>query len=244
MKASCSIFFLLFCAPLFSLAMTPGQTLGGVPGFICAPTAEMLRDGTLCLGASYIPKKILNYTEHRRNAVTAFVSLTFLPFLELDLRLTRQLDLPKGVSHTVDRSPVLRIRLHRETKTLPALVLGFHDLFSTIEEGTARHFAATYLVIGKRLTLGTWDVYPSLGYSHPLYANRQSEIEGWFGGIRLEWRQLPHLSLAADWVNQRGSFGIAVFPARWLHVKGAIIGADTFACNLCMQFSLFSVFKR
>lgn len=244
MKGSCSIFCLVLCGCVLSHAMTPGQTLGGVPGFIRAPSAEMLRDGAFCFGASYIPKEILNYTEHRRNAVTAFASLTFLPFLELDLRLTRQLDLPKGATHTVDRSPVLRIRLHRETKTLPALVLGFHDLFSTIQEGTARHFAATYLVVGKRLTLGTWGLYPSLGYSHPLYANRQSEIEGWFGGIRLEWRQLPHFSLAADWVNQRGSFGIAFFPARWLQIKGAIVGANTFAGNLCMQFSLFSVFKR
>ncbi|MDZ7316149.1 MAG: YjbH domain-containing protein [candidate division KSB1 bacterium] len=244
MKASCSIFLLLFCSPLLSLAMTPGQTLGGVPGFIRAPTAEMLRDGTFCFGASYIPKEILNYTEHRRNAVTVFASLTFLPFLELDLRLTRQLDLPKEATHTVDRSPVLRIRLQRETKKLPALVLGFHDLFSTIEEGTARHFAATYLVVGKRLTCGTWGLYPSLGYSHPLYANQQSEIEGWFGGVRLEWRRLPGFSLSADWVNQRGSFGIAVLPARWLHIKGAMFGADTFACNLCMQFNLFSVFKR
>ncbi|RPI01682.1 MAG: hypothetical protein EHM72_05940, partial [Calditrichaeota bacterium] len=96
-----------------------GETLSGLPGMVRMPTAEFHHDGIMTAGISFIPKKVLAYTHYEHDGLTVFSSLTFLPFLEIDLRLTRQLGLPEGANHTVDRSPGLRIRLVKESAQTP-----------------------------------------------------------------------------------------------------------------------------
>lgn len=224
-------------------ALLPAQTLGGVAGLVRAPSAEIMRDGTFYLGASFLPKEILDYTGHQRDGLVVFSSLTFLPFLEFNLRLTRQLNLPQEATHTVDRSPGLRLRLLRQSQTLPSLVLGFHDLFSTVDQGQARHFAATYLVITRRFEARQFYLSPTVGYSHPLYANRRSEFEGVFGGFKVQPKSIAAAALL-EYLNQSINLGIDLRPTRWAQLKVALLDGRYISCNVVLHFNLSAVFKN
>ncbi len=234
--------FLLLLQMLSSVAAA--QTLGGTPGLILAPSAEMSRDGSFRFGASYVPREALEYTGHRRDAAVVFLSLTYLPFLELDLRLTRQLNIPKGSIHTVDRSPVVRLRLFRQRGYLPAVVIGLHDFLSTIESGEARHFAASYLVVTRRFVGNTWAVAPTVGFSRPLYSHKQSELVGWFGGLSIGCSRFPFMSLLFDYANGLPSIGADFIFGKHLQAKAAWIDYRYFCFNTGLQINLFAVFKK
>lgn len=220
------------------------QTSGGTPGLVRIPTADFMRDGAFYLGSGFIPKESLDYTNHERDGLTVFSSLTFLPFFELDLRLTRQLNLPAEATHTVDRSPGIRLRLLKQTRFLPSAVLGFQDLFSTITDGTARHFAASYLVFTRRFAAGALYLSPTLGYSHPLYASRQSEFVGWFGGLKVQPKSFTSLAFLLEYDTHNANIGFDIFIRHFVLLKFALLNFQYFSFGTSMHFNLFAVFKN
>ncbi|HNY03112.1 MAG TPA: YjbH domain-containing protein, partial [Bacteroidales bacterium] len=130
------LFFLFTLTQPFS---ADSQSVSGVPGYIRVPCATFHDDGSLTAGVSFLPKQHLPYSNYRSDALAVFASLTFLKFLEVDLRVTRQLDVPHGASHVVDRVPSVRFRLLQEKKYIPAVAAGFHDILTSFEDGSARH---------------------------------------------------------------------------------------------------------
>jgi hypothetical protein len=220
------------------------QTLAGIPGLVRAPTADFMRDGEFYLGGGFFPKEELDYTGYQRDGLALFSSLTFLPFFELDLRLTRQLNLPTEATHTVDRSPGVRLQLLKQTRYLPSAVLGLQDLFSTIDDGTARHFAASYLVLTRRFVVGALFLSPTAGYSYPLYKSRQSELVGWFGGVKVQPKNLSSLAFLLEYDTHTINVGVDIFIRKFVLLKFALLNFQYLSFGTSMHFNLFAVFKN
>ena len=219
------------------------QALGGFPGLVRVPTADFKRDGTFYTGGSFLPKERLAYSNYQRDAFSIFASFTFLPFMEIDLRLTKQLNMPEGANHTMDRSPSLRIKVLRERGIFPAMVLGVHDFIATADEGSSRHFAASYLVLTKRLYLPVARVSPTLGYSFPIFKKQSYEFLAWFAGVKVQPYALRWMAIVMDYDSAEFNVGIDVYPLPWIQVKCALLDRQYFTFNTSMHFNLFRVFK-
>ena len=116
---------LLLCSVMTGLLITVttrAQSLTGNTGLATIPTARLQEDGTLSFGFSYFDKKHQQYFEGTKDFGAAYVNLTFLPFLEVVMRVNRPI--PYHSTYTVDRFPMLKIRLLKEKKYLPAVAVG------------------------------------------------------------------------------------------------------------------------
>ena len=163
------------------------QATNGMSGLIHIPSARMLEDGQLVLGAAYIPKPyFFRYGRNNNPGINTYITYGILPFVELMFRYTHELNLPVNIQtrYFPDRMFGLRLRVFKEKKHIPAIVLGFQDPSSLL--GTAdgaTNYAASYFVLSKILKsdLGNFDF--SLGYAQDFFNLRFKDIEGLFGGV-------------------------------------------------------------
>jgi hypothetical protein len=216
------------------------QALSGVPGYVTIPVATFHEDGTLVIGSSFMPHQHLPYTENQYDAVAVFANLTFLAFVEVDLRMTRILGLPKGTSHVADRVPTIRFRLLQEKKWIPAVTLGFHDILTSIESGSARHFGASYMVVTKNfhlpvlhLNLGT-----TAGWGTETFIWRNDELIGFFGGISLSCDKAGWARLLFDYNGTTCNAGLRFTCFRRLTLTASTIGFNSLSGTVSYSFNL------
>ena len=119
--------FLIIQIPLFSFS----QPIDGATGLMKIPSADMQKDGTFIVGGNYLPDAITPNKSFNYNTGNYFFNLTFLPFTEFTYRSTL---LSWNGNHNQDRSFGLRLRLIKESKLRPSLVIGGNDLYTTGQE--------------------------------------------------------------------------------------------------------------
>jgi hypothetical protein len=221
----------LYCfvlAFLGGLSSCYGQSLSGNTGLATIPTARMQEDGSLSFGFSYFDKKHQQYFEGTKDFGAAYVNLTFLPFLEVVLRVNRPI--PFHSTYTVDRFPMVRLRVLNEKKYLPAVALGINDFASTSSWGTV-HFNATYLVMSKKVA--AFDFH--LGYAPVIMKALYYQLDGLFGGIAYT----PHKSvnLFAEYDTRYVNAGLQYLFLKHFSISLATINFDSYAAG--MNFKIF-----
>lgn len=225
----------------FSLVpeILPAQSTSGIPGYIRIPSASLNPDGTFYIGTSFLPRKYLAYTNYKYDAATAFVSVTFLPFLEVDFRFTRQLGLPDYSNHVSDRMPSVRARVVKERKWWPSVTIGVHDFITSLEGGRARHFESSYLVMTKGFFIGKTGLYAegTIGYGTNWLLSRNYELLGLWGGISMYWQRIPWLVLMADHDGKVISAGAEALLFRHLGIKAGLVNGDSFTG--CLSYRIF-----
>ena len=105
-----------------------GQSVTGTSGLIHIPSARMLEDGQLVIGAAYIPKPYFTYSaryiipiENRMNnnpGLNTYITYGILPFVELMFRYTHELNVPVTPENKYfpDRMFSARVRILNEEK--------------------------------------------------------------------------------------------------------------------------------
>jgi len=242
-RPSAFLFLLPVACCLLSVSLSissPAQTVSGVPGYIRVPVATFNNDGTLLFGASFLPKQHLPYSGNAYNALAAYASLTFLSFVEVDLRITRQLDMPPGSNHVADRVPTIRFRILKEKKWAPAVAVGFHDVITSIETGEARHFGATYLVATKNFHVKKlWlDIGATAGWGAGRLLWNNDEFVGPFGGVSFNIDKLPWMLLLAEYDGATFNAGLRFVCFRRLYFTAATLNFDSFTGTISYQFRL------
>ena len=72
-----------------------GQSVTGTSGLIHIPSARMLEDGQLVIGAAFIPKPYFQRYERRLNpGLNTYVTYALFPFMEVMFRYTHELNVP------------------------------------------------------------------------------------------------------------------------------------------------------
>lgn len=165
-------------------------TLWGYTGLINIPTAELVPDGTIIVGAGYVEQPYGLPRQPPRDNAIYYASVGFFPFLELDVHVA--IICGENWDHSVpgygfnkDRSIGMRLRLLPEGDSYPAVALGAHDLAPKgwDEEGVAVTESSALYLVGTK-TVGPVRVHGGyavdwLSDTHP------PQFEGAFGGVDL-----------------------------------------------------------
>jgi hypothetical protein len=176
------------------------QSLTGTSGLITIPTAEILKDGEVSFGANFMNKEYFAYGFNKYHGLANFVTMGYLPFFEISLRLTRKLDYPEPQA-IGDRMISVRLRPLKESRFLPAFVLGAHD-FARVT-GTAiptNHFNALYLSASKGFGLRPVidRIEFHIGYGTDWIEAVDHQFAGPFGGISISPRPFIRFMLEHD----------------------------------------------
>lgn len=234
------IYFILILLLIFSSANA--QSITGMPGYIHIPTANFNPDGTLYLGSSFLPKKYLSYTKEKYDAVAFYSSLTFLPFLEVNFRATRILNLPHDANHTVDRMPSLRIRICKERKYIPAMVIGAHDFITSLESGDARHFGATYLVLTKGINIDelATNIETTVGYGTDWLKSSQNEFIGLWGGMAIKYNKWDYFSLLAEYDGKTTNTGVQLTFFKHIYLSAGMLNFNSLTGSISYHIYLIN----
>jgi hypothetical protein len=234
-------FFLPFILAFFfaHYSDSQAQAITGMTGLLYAPSAEMQSDGALILGGSFLSKEYLSYGDYTQDAFAGYVNLTFLPFLELGFRYTYRFEsINPDTKNFPDRMPSVRLRLMKEKEVLPALVVGIHDI-SSVKEGGAKYFEASYAVATKSIKLGSsTKVKTSLGYGFGIFEAQYHDIIGVFGGVDLEVEKLSWLSGLFEYDSRYWNTGIRVIVFKRLQIMPVLRNMRTFEGNVAYKIQL------
>ena len=235
------VFGVLFgLAAILPAGVTPSLT--GMPGLVHIPSADFMRDGVISGGVNLIPRQALPYSRYNNDGLVVFGAMTFLPFIEFDLRLTKQLGKPPSQHHTVDRSPSIRLKILRDRGLKPAVVIGFQDIFSTVEKGEARHFGSTFIVATKIFKINNLLMSPTVGYGFKAIKASQYEFVGFFGGAKFQLLSHRQFSLSIEHDSATVNVGADISMLGIMSLKCAIMDLRYFSLGASMHFNLFGVF--
>ena len=207
------------------------QSLTGTTGLVSIPTAEIPEDRSIAFGVNLVNRAFMDpYLSGQHHGRLYYVSLGYLPFLEVDLRFTRASNTPpRSVG---DRMVSARLQLVKEQTKLPALVLGGQDIMGT------RKFHALYLVASKNVHLPRLDtpLGVHLGYASKILDAQHHQFAGLFGG--LSFSPAPFLTFMLEYDSRHFNGGLrtvvieplAVIVA--LHDSGTLSGGVSYTLKL------------
>jgi hypothetical protein len=206
--------FFLIALIIGVFSFSNGQSTTGTRGLIKAPTARMFEDGTLSIGAAYIPPGYHKRTHgYRKGDLTGnaglntFVTVNFLPFMEVMFRYTHEFNIkvtPQN-QYFPDRMFTARFKLLKETEKWPAVVLGMQDVVAFFDTnaaggGSLPNFASTYLVATKNFSYKGFNIDTTLGYGSDIIGDIPAkEFKGVFGGVEITTPYLEDTQLLLDY---------------------------------------------
>lgn len=207
------------------------QSLTGTTGLLTIPTAEMLEDGEISFGMSLINKKYLVLFDQNKgyHGMANYVTLGYLPFLEISARLTRLLDYsePQALG---DRMASIRLRLLEENGFFPSVVLGAHSLL-----GASRYFNASYLVASKSFRRShQTKMGIHLGYGVGWIEAKSHQFVGLFGGVSLSPR--PFITLMLEHDAEKFNWGMRLSLLGPLELLVVLLNFDTFSGGISYKF--------
>jgi len=230
---------------LFLSAWAQGmaQSLTGTTGLITVPTATLVKDGEVLLGLS-IGNRKYNVRNNKFHEYSYFVTIGYLPFLEVSLRLNRHYrftwpDDDRTTQGIGDRMASIRLQMLKEKKYLPSIVLGAHDFFSAFGASTEVVFYnALYAVASKKLQPPGFPVRLALhaGYGMDLMNAKHHDFVGLFGGVSMEagsW-----MTLMTEYDTEKFNGGAAFHFFKHVQVLLALKDFNTFAGSLSCSFRL------
>jgi len=209
------ILVILFVAGIFTFAKA--QPTSGTTGLLNIPTADMQSDGTFIFGGNYLPDPI---TPERFSYDTGnyYINITFLPFLEVNYRLTLLQTVRTGKYNQQDRSFALRGRLFKEQRFFPSVVIGANDLYThTSGNKGNQNFGVVYTVATKSFGWGKNNVSATLAYG--IDAFQKNQYSGVFGGIAFSPCFFKQMTVMAEYDSKVFNAGVSLllFNHLYLH---------------------------
>jgi len=209
MKAS--LYFLL--AFLLLNFSSYSQSTTGTRGLVKAPTARMFEDGALSIGAAFIPPGYFKNTygwqkgKLTGNAgLNTFVTVNLFPFMEVMFRYTHTFNykVTPQTRYFPDRMFSARVRLIKENKKFPAIVIGMQDVAGFFDRQASNtqsepNFSSFYLVGSKKLELNSFTLDFSLGFGTRIEEFYAREFKGLFGGVEITSPYLENTQLLLDY---------------------------------------------
>jgi len=231
------LLFGITIALLFPSGNSIAQSLTGTSGLVTIPTAEVLEDREISFGSSWLNKEWLAYSNNEYHSMINFVTIGYLPFLEISLRLTRLLNHP-GASAFGDRMIGVRLRLLKESKSLPSFVLGIHDFLWSVSGYPTNFFNALYLSTSKSLRFDSLidRIQLHLGYGTDWLEAENHQFAGLFGGISVSPR--PFIAFMLEYDAERINCGLQISIFDHIELLAAISDFNTLSGGMVYKFKL------
>lgn len=206
------------------------QPTAGTSGLLNSPAAGMPDDGTFSAGANYLPDILTPQAEFNYDTFNYYVGMVFLPFFELSLRMTLLEEEKKYINQ--DRSLAVKIRLLKEKKYLPSIVIGLNDIYTTIQSGN-QYFKSIYIAGSKTFNSGGSLTRVSLGCLSG-FSNDNMEF-GPFGGLSFSPAFLKSLSLMAEYDSRYINAGASILLFRHIYLYGFAADLRQFAGGVAIR---------
>lgn len=168
-KRICTLIIFFSCF----LHLLPAQTTVGMTGLLTLPSAYMQPDKTVMAGGNFLNKEVTpsSFNYHTFNY---YLNITILPFLEVGYSCTlfkatdKFVPSKKGKFVNQDRSLSARLRLLKEGRYYPSVVLGGNDItdsFLTSSPGNS-YYSGIYLAATKHFTIKKETLGIHLAYTY------------------------------------------------------------------------------
>lgn len=228
---------------LFFGSISYGQSVTGTSGLIHIPSARMLEDGQLVLGAAYIPKPYFTSTaglyrfQNKASGLNTYLTYGILPFVEVMFRYTHEIGAKVNVNtnYFPDRMFSLRIRLLNEGKIKPCLTIGFEDISSIIgTHPTAKFFVGNYIVGNKTFKSKYGFIDIVLGRSFDLKNHKSKQYEDFFYGLSLQPNSFQNFKYIIEYNSRIFHTGIKWRPLKPVNLMFGLwdLSKPTFSINL------------
>ncbi|MGK9477963.1 YjbH domain-containing protein [Melioribacter sp. OK-6-Me] len=209
------------------------QSLTGISGLFSVPYPYIGNDGEVSPGVNFIDRHYTDYSKGERDLLNVFVTINYLPFVELGFRATRQLNY-HGKGHTVDRMFNVKIKIYDENEYLPTLALGFNNPYSTIEN--ANHFNSTYFVAAKQIDTEVGDFITVIGYGIDIINAADYQFIGLFGGLSFKPYDFIELIVENDAERFNGAIRLNFF--EHIHLLAGLMNFSDFSGGFSFSFRL------
>jgi hypothetical protein len=212
--------------------------MSGLSGYFNAPSAEVLKDGTVEMGYNMFARDWAYDHRGRYSNNAYFATLGFLPRVEVMVRVTA---LPGFIAYAVedtaskltdaDRMWAGKAQLIRGSGFLPDVAVGAEDPLGT------RRFHAVYLVAGRRLKIAGAEVRVDAGVA-PRLLRRVTNytLHGGFGGIEI--RPIRYVALVAEYDSEKWNVGLKAATPLGLTGRLVWLHARTLSGGLGISFRL------
>jgi hypothetical protein len=218
------------------------QSLTGTTGYYNIPSAEIYRDKSMFFGCNLLNKEYKKWGSPDYHAMDFFVTTSYFPFFEVSVRFTRMIDMPSSAYESTngDRMASARVRIFRESKYYPAILVGLQNFFTTLESGDASHFNSTYLVATKNFEIHKIIHHIGLtaGYGSNILKAADYQFIGWFGGIKITPQYLKCLELMFEYDADKWNAGARVTILKHIILLAGYEGLDAFSGGVSYRFML------
>ena len=220
--------------------------LSGTSGLITIPTADVLDDGDINVGISYLRQSYRHLDKPETyDMIPLSVSVGYLPSLELSARLTTMPKLSRaGADPPPYRDGMLSFqwRVLGESEKLPAVAIGARDVY-----GFAL-FNTLYLVFSKNISIHRARVGVHLGRGVDWMGGRYGVVDGGktiptthrmigtFGGIEIPITRTVGANLEYDTTDL--NVGVRVQLLSGIQLQIALLGGKRLAVGAHAGFNL------
>ena len=189
----------------------------------------MSEDGEISFGSSWLNKEHFVYGSNQHHGMANFITLGYLPFLEISARLTRRLNYPAPQA-LGDRMVSVRLRVLKENAFFPSVVAGIHDPIGT------KRFNALYLVTSKSVHLFRTTTAVHLGYGFDRIEAQQRQFVGLFGGVSVS--PSPFVTLMLEHDAERFNCGARVSILDHVELLVAFLNFDALSVGASYKLRL------
>jgi hypothetical protein len=216
------------------------QSLTGTSGLVTIPSAELPKDGEVIFGLNAGNKKYNVRNPGKFHHYSYYATIGYLPFLEVSLRLTRHTNFSWsfGDEGLGDRMASVRLRVMKEKKYTPSLVLGVHDVFSAFEKTKVVYFNALYIVGSKTIKPmnSPFRFGLHMGYGTDRMKAKHHEFVGLFGGLSIGYKDFLSFMVEQDTEKFNGGVRLDLF--RHVQILAALLNFDSFSGGVSFRFAL------
>lgn len=191
--------------------------MNGTTGLLNVPSAEMQTDGTFFFGANYLPDQFTP-DDFNYNTGNYYFNITFLPFLEINYRLT--IFKFNNGEFNQDRSFGMRLRMLKEKKWIPSFVIGGNDFYSSSGLKSS-YFTSVYGVTTKKIILNKTQLGVTAGYAYEdLSTVKKENLKGFFGGVSVSPGFLPAVKIIGEYDSIGFNTGVTAMILKHFFIYG------------------------
>jgi hypothetical protein len=209
--------------------------MSGTSGMLMTPTPNLLVDKDLIVGMSFVDDEWAVNKRGEYDNLAYFVTMGFLPRLEVSLRLTvlpgSQFAPAEDDRSIKDRMISVKALLIREKGMRPSLAVGSEDFTGT------RRYHTLFAVIGKQFDLGLAGGFTAhFGAGADWVDAENYPLDGVFGGVSKRlWEGGEFL---AEYDTEKVNVGVGIEPLYNLRVVLSALNFESFAGTVHMRFGL------
>jgi len=224
----------IFCL-LISISPLYSQSLTGLSGLFNIPSGDIIEDGRINVGFNFLERNHLKYAGGQKDVISPFISIGFLPFMEISVRITRQLNY-QGESHVMDRMFSAKLKFIDEGNYTPTVTLGLHNPYST--DPGAKHFTSTYLAFSKNFYFNSIldRIHFTVGYGSDIIKAADYQFIGLFGGVSLSFFDV--IELIGEYDAERFNTGLRLTLFNHIKFLGGFIGFKHFSGGAAFSWVL------